>query len=60
LKDLPQQDRNNGWDKDKGIDRGKEALRKARRADGEDGEAIREYSELVVHFMEEARERTAP
>ncbi|KAI6780376.1 putative zinc-finger proteinc-like protein [Emericellopsis cladophorae] len=57
LRDLPPQDQSNGWDKDKGIERGKEALRRARKADGEDGEALREYSELVLHFMEEARER---
>lgn len=53
LKDLPSQ--NNGWNRDKGIARGKEALRKARKAEGEDGEAIREYSELVLYLLEDAR-----
>ena len=34
-----------------GIKNGKDALRKARQADDEEGEAIREYSELVLHIM---------
>ncbi|KAF4123618.1 HIT zinc finger [Geosmithia morbida] len=53
LKDLPPQ--NSGWDREKGIAQGKKALRRARGAEGEDGEAIREYSELVLYLMEEER-----
>lgn len=34
-----------------GIKNGKEALRKARRANGEAGDAIREYSELIRQIM---------
>lgn len=48
LKGLPKKDT---WNHDVGIQNGKEALRKARRAHGEDGEAIREYSELILHLM---------
>jgi hypothetical protein len=55
LKGLPP--KKQGWDREKGIARGKDALRKARKVDGEDGEAIREYSELVLHLIEEARAR---
>ena len=40
-----------GWNHDIGIKNGKEALRKARQADGQDGEAIREYTELVLHLI---------
>lgn len=39
------------WNHDIGIKRGKEALRRARRADGEAGDAIREYSELILHLI---------
>ncbi|KAG5928197.1 hypothetical protein E4U42_001137 [Claviceps africana] len=39
------------WNHDIGIRKGKEALRKARKAEGETGDAIREYSELVLHLM---------
>lgn len=39
------------WNHDIGIRNGKEALRRARRADGEEGDAIREYSELILHLM---------
>lgn len=48
---LPKKD---GWNHDIGIKNGKEALRKAKRADGERGEAIREYCELIIHVMNEA------
>jgi hypothetical protein len=51
MRDLPSQ--NKDWDRDKAVARGKEALRQARKAEGEDGEAIREYSELVLHLMED-------
>ncbi|KAG6190746.1 hypothetical protein E4U36_001860 [Claviceps purpurea] len=39
------------WNHDIGIKNGKEALRKARDLKGEAGEAVREYSELVLHLM---------
>lgn len=39
------------WNHDVGITRGKEALRKARRADGEAGDAVREYTELILHLI---------
>ncbi|KAG6232489.1 hypothetical protein E4U26_004968 [Claviceps purpurea] len=39
------------WNHDIGINNGKEALRKARDLKGEAGEAVREYSELVLHLM---------
>lgn len=34
-----------------GLRRGKEALRKARTDPGEDGDAVREYCELVLHLL---------
>jgi hypothetical protein len=40
-----------GWNHDVGLKKGKEALRRARRAEGEAGDAIREYSELVLHLI---------
>ncbi|EEU47997.1 uncharacterized protein NECHADRAFT_75134 [Fusarium vanettenii 77-13-4] len=49
LKGLPP--RRETWNHDIGIQNGKEALRRARRADGEEGDAIREYSELILHLM---------
>ncbi|KAH7273805.1 hypothetical protein MRS44_001316 [Fusarium solani] len=49
LKGLPP--KKETWNHDIGIQNGKEALRKARRADGEEGDAIREYSELILHLM---------
>lgn len=52
LKDLPS--KGDGWNAEKGIASGKQALRKARKAAGEDGEAIREYTELVLHFMDKS------
>lgn len=48
LKGLPKKET---WNHDIGIQNGKEALRKARRADGEEGDAIREYSELILHLI---------
>lgn len=48
LKGLPKKE---SWNHDIGIQNGKEALRKARRAHGEDGDAIREYSELILHLI---------
>lgn len=48
LKGLPKKET---WNHDIGIQNGKEALRKARRAHGEEGDAIREYSELIIHLI---------
>ncbi|CAI0641757.1 unnamed protein product [Colletotrichum noveboracense] len=39
------------WSHDVGIRNGKEALRKARTAAGEDGEGVREYIELINHLI---------
>lgn len=41
------------WTHDTGMKRGKEALRKARTDPGEDGDAVREYCELVLHLLSE-------
>lgn len=61
LKDLPpQQGRADGWDRDKALAQGREALRKARAADGVDGDALREYTELVLYLMEEQGGKTKP
>lgn len=49
LKGLP--NKKDNWNHDVGIKNGKEALRKARRADGSDGEAVREYCELIAYLM---------
>ncbi|KAG5952357.1 hypothetical protein E4U53_001039 [Claviceps sorghi] len=48
MQGVPKKD---NWNHDIGIKKGKEALRKARKAEGEAGDAIREYSELVLHLM---------
>ncbi|KAJ9132651.1 hypothetical protein NKR23_g11111 [Pleurostoma richardsiae] len=39
------------WTHDVGLRRGKDALRRARTDPGEDGEAVREYCELVLHLL---------
>ncbi|KAL0940736.1 hit finger domain protein [Colletotrichum truncatum] len=39
------------WTHDIGIRNGKEALRKAKNAAGEDGEGVREYIELINHLV---------
>lgn len=39
------------WDRATGLRRGKEALQRAREADGEEGEGVREYQELVLHLL---------
>ncbi|TQW00589.1 hypothetical protein V2A60_001663 [Cordyceps javanica] len=49
LKGLPS--KKDGWNHDVGIKNGKEALRKARKADGVSGEAVKEYCELITHLM---------
>ncbi|KAI9158382.1 Zinc finger HIT domain-containing protein [Paramyrothecium foliicola] len=48
--------RNNKWNHDVGLRNGKDALRKARKADGEEGKAIREYSELILHLLNDEQE----
>lgn len=49
MRGLPQKET---WNHDLGVRSGKEALRKARKAGGRDGDAIREYSELILHLMD--------
>ncbi|PSR82242.1 hypothetical protein BD289DRAFT_341238, partial [Coniella lustricola] len=46
------------WTHDTGMKRGKEALRKARTDPGEDGDAVREYCELVLHLLSD-QDKTA-
>lgn len=43
-----------GWTRDKGINKGKAALRNARELPGEQGEAVREYCTLVTMLLGEA------
>ncbi|ROT40269.1 hypothetical protein SODALDRAFT_356230 [Sodiomyces alkalinus F11] len=38
------------WNHDVGIRKGKEALRRARKAEGDAGEGVREFSELIIHL----------
>ncbi|KKF93456.1 HIT zinc finger [Ceratocystis platani] len=40
------------WDQSVGEQHGKDALRRAREQHGEEGEAVRAYSELIIHLME--------
>ncbi|KAM0340692.1 hypothetical protein ACHAPU_010364 [Fusarium lateritium] len=56
LKGLPP--KQEAWNHDIGLQNGKEALRKARRAHGEQGDAIREYSELILHLMNTENKNT--
>ncbi|OAA60631.1 Zinc finger, HIT-type [Cordyceps fumosorosea ARSEF 2679] len=49
LKGLP--GKKERWNHDVGIKKGKEALRKARKADGALGEGVKEYCELIMHLM---------
>ncbi|KAH0496422.1 hypothetical protein TgHK011_003783 [Trichoderma gracile] len=56
---LPVNTGRNAWNHDIGIKNGKAALRRARKADGEDGEAIREYTELIVHIMNETEDKNS-
>lgn len=51
LKGLP--NRKETWNHDQGIKNGKEALRRARKAEGPNGEAVREYCELIMYLMNE-------
>jgi len=39
------------WNRDIGMRKGIEALRKARAAEGEAGEGLREYTELIRHLL---------
>lgn len=39
------------WNHDVGIRKGKEALRRARKAEGDAGEGVREFSELIIHLL---------
>jgi zinc finger HIT domain-containing protein 3 len=65
MKGLPANSYHNGggggkgqWNHDIGIKNGKAALRRARKASGEDGEAIREYTELILHIMNETNDKS--
>lgn len=49
LRGLPP--RHNKWNRDLGLKKGKEALRRARKATGEEGAGVREYTELILHLM---------
>ncbi|PHH66637.1 hypothetical protein CDD81_6474 [Ophiocordyceps australis] len=44
------------WSRDKGIQRGKAALRKARNRPGQEGEAIREYCTLISMLLNDDKE----
>ncbi|KAL7933489.1 hypothetical protein V8C35DRAFT_56516 [Trichoderma chlorosporum] len=57
MKGLPANNGKASWNHDIGIKNGKAALRRARKASGEDGEAIREYTELILHIMNETDEK---
>ena len=50
-------DPNENWGKEKGVHMGKQMLRKLRREEGEDGEAIREYCTLVGALLDDAHDR---
>jgi len=39
------------WNSDVGVQKGLAALRRAKQASGDQGEAIREYSDLIIHLM---------
>lgn len=39
------------WDRSTGLRKGKEALQRAREAEGEEGDGVREYHELVLHLL---------
>ncbi|KAF9870159.1 hit finger domain protein [Colletotrichum karsti] len=47
------------WTHDVGIRKGKEALRKARNAAGEEGEGVREYIELINHLVSKDEDAAA-
>ncbi|KAF8863571.1 hypothetical protein BDZ45DRAFT_583713 [Acephala macrosclerotiorum] len=39
------------WNSDRGLQKGVEALKKARNSDGKDGEGLREYSRLILQIL---------
>lgn len=41
------------WNSDRGLQKGVEALKKARNEDGKDGESVREYGRVVLHILRE-------
>lgn len=45
------------WTHDTGLKRGKEALRKARTDPSEEGDAVREYCEVVLHLLRQKDEQ---
>lgn len=53
--------RKSTWNHDVGIQNGKAALRRARKANGEEGEGVREYTELVLHLLnqEDSQDKVA-
>ncbi|KUJ18235.1 uncharacterized protein LY89DRAFT_732919 [Mollisia scopiformis] len=44
------------WTSDRGLQRGVEALKKARNEDGVDGESVREYGRVVLRILREEEE----
>lgn len=58
MKNLPDYQAHQEWDREKAITSGRRALRKARDQKNIDGEAIREYSELVLYLMDETGYKT--
>jgi hypothetical protein len=40
------------WNQDRGLEKGRKALDKAREAWGTDGEGVREYGELILRLVE--------
>jgi hypothetical protein len=39
------------WNSDRGLQKGVEALKRARNSDGRDGEAVREYGRLILQIL---------
>lgn len=48
------------WDRATGLRKGKEALQRAREAEGEEGEGVREYQELVLHLLSNGGDGPGP
>lgn len=48
------------WDRTTGLQKGKEALQRAREAEGEEGEGVREYQELVLHLLSKGGDGPGP
>lgn len=57
MKGLPQDQAHKSWGQDRAIYEGKEKLRKMRKQEGEDGEAVKEYCLLVSSLLNEAYDR---